>query len=108
MAQAILCGKSIDATRAAKSVSVTASVATTAWVADSTYTDYTHRATVTVNGVTASNNIIVGLAANATSAQEEACATASVQCKAQGANSITLYAKSIPTTALNITVMILG
>lgn len=108
MAQAILCGKSVDTTRAAKSVSVTASVATSVWVADSAYEDYAYKATVTVNGVTTNNNIIVGLASTSTSAQEKACSEANVQCKAQGANQITLYAKSIPSVDISISVIILG
>ena len=87
---------------------VNVSVATTAWTSDTTYAGYAYKATVTVNGVTASNNIIVGLSATSTSAQEEACAAASVKCKAQAANQITLYAKSKPTVALPISVIILG
>ena len=87
--------------------SVNVSVATTAWAASSTYTGYGFAATVTATGVTASNNIIVGMSATATLAQEEACAAAGVQCKAQAANSITLYAKTKPTVALPITVMIM-
>ena len=88
---------------------VNVSVATSAWTADSnTYTGYTYKATVTVSGVTASNNIIVSINSTATSAQEEACISASVKCKAQAANQITLYAKSKPTVALPISVIILG
>lgn len=88
--------------------SVNVSVATSTWVADTKYSGYSYKAVLTVNGVTATNNIIVGLLASSTAAQEEACAIASVKCKEQAENQITLYAKSIPSTTLTITVVILG
>ena len=90
------------------SKSVSVSVATSAWAADTTYTGYAYKASVTVSGVTASNNIIVGLNATATTAQEEACATAGIQCKGQAAGIIYLYAKTKPTTSLTFTTVILG
>ena len=88
--------------------SVNVAVPTSSWIASSTYADYAYKATLTVNGVTATNNIIVGLLASSTAAQEEACAVASIKCKEQAENQITLYAKSKPTVALTITVIILG
>ena len=90
------------------SSSVTVTVATTAWAADTTYTGYGFKATVTATGVTASNNIVVGMSATATLEQEEACAAAGVQCKGQAANQIILYAKTAPTVALPVSVLILG
>lgn len=90
------------------SSSVTVTVATTAWAADTTYTGYGFKATVTATGVTASNNIVVGMSATATLEQEEACAAAGVQCKGQAANQIILYAKTKPTVALPVSVLILG
>ena len=90
------------------SSSVSATVATSAWAANTSISGYSYRASVTATGVTASNNIIVGMAATATAAQEEACASAGVQCKGQAANTIYLYSKTIPTVALPISVIILG
>ena len=94
--------------KAPKSSSVNVSVATSAWAADATYSGYAYKASVTASGVTASNNIIVGMSSSATAAQEEACGIAGVQCKGQAANLIYLYAKTIPTVALPISVIILG
>ena len=92
--------------QATKSVDV--SVATSAWTSDTTYSGYAYKATVTANGVTATNNIIVGLSAASSSSQEEACINAGVKCKSQATNQITLYAKSKPTVALTISIIILG
>lgn len=93
---------------ATASISVNATVATSAWAASSTYSGYQYKATVAVSGVTANNNIMVGIAATATAEQEEACADAGVQCKGQATNQIILYAKTIPTISLPISVMIFG
>ena len=83
-------------------------IATGAWNSDSTYVGYMYKAIVAVTGVKTNNNIIVGLAENATLEQEEACIAAGVQCKQQAENQITLYAKEKPTIALPMVVMILN
>ena len=65
--------------------------------------------TLTVQGVTSSNLIIVGLASDATSDQIEAAGNAAIRCTAQGANSITLTAYgSTPNENLPVSVVILG
>lgn len=65
--------------------------------------------TVTATGVTASSNIVVGIASTATSAQyDEACA-AKLLCTAQGTDSITITCYGdTPTGDIPISVVILG
>lgn len=88
--------------------SVTALVATSSWVEDITQDGYSYKSTVTVAGVTANNNIIVGLSPSSTAAQEEACGSAGLKCKEQGTDFIVIYAKSAPEVDLTINVIILG
>ena len=65
--------------------------------------------TVTATGVTASNNIIVGLASTATSAQYDEAAAAKLVCTAQAANSITVTCYgTTPTGDIPISVLIVG
>ena len=65
--------------------------------------------TITATGVTASNNIVVGIAKTATSAQYTAAAKAQLLCTAQAANSITLTCYGTkPTVNIPISVMIVG
>lgn len=65
--------------------------------------------TIQVTGVTANNNIIVGIASTATSTQYEAATAAKLLCTAQGAGTITLTAfGDKPTVNIPISVMILG
>ena len=90
------------------STSVNSTVATSAWASNTSISGYSYRAAVTVSGVTTSNNIIVSLSASSTAAQEEACATAGIQCKQQAANTIYLFAKTKPTVSLTFTTIILG
>ena len=90
------------------STAVNVTVATSAWAANTSISGYSYRASVTVSGVTTSNNLIVGMSSSATAEQEEACANAGVQCKGQAANTVYLYAKTIPTVALPISVVILS
>ena len=90
------------------STSVNSTVATSSWASNTSISGYSYRAAVTVSGVTTSNNIIVSLSASSTAAQEEACATAGVQCKQQAANTIYLFAKTKPTVSLTFTTIILG
>ena len=65
--------------------------------------------TITVTGVTASNNIVVSIAQTATSAQFNAAAGALLLCSAQAADSITLTCfGDKPTVDIPISVVILG
>jgi hypothetical protein len=65
--------------------------------------------TITATGVTASNNIIVGIGSGITSAQYDAACAAKLVCTAQGANSITMTAYGTkPTENIPISVVILG
>ena len=64
---------------------------------------------VTATGVTASNNIIVGLGSGITSAQFDAAAAAKLVCTAQSTDSITITAYGTkPTENIPINVVILG
>lgn len=84
---------------------VTVSVATSAW--NGSAAPYT--ASVTVQGVTANNNIVVGVDASATAAQYAAFVDGQVICSGQGANSITLKAfGDKPTVAIPVAVLILS
>lgn len=64
----------------------------------------------TVSGVTATNNVSVGLSQSATKEQLEAFGAAMIWCTSQGANALTFAALSgeAPTVDLPITVVILG
>lgn len=65
--------------------------------------------TITATGVTASSNIVVGIAPGITGAQYDAAAAAKLVCTAQGANSITVTAYGTePTENIPISVVILG
>lgn len=65
--------------------------------------------TITATGVTATNNIIVGIGSGITSAQYDAATAAKLVCTAQGANSITITAYgTTPTENIPISVVILG
>lgn len=65
--------------------------------------------TISVTGVTASNNIIVGIGSGITAAQYEAACNAKIVCTAQGAGTITLTCYGdVPTENIPITVIILG
>lgn len=99
---------SIIQTKADKSSSSTVTVDTTAWISDTTISGYSYKASVSIQGVTTTNNIMVSLAPTATSQQEEACALAGMQCKGQALNTVYLYARTKPTVALPIMVIILG
>ena len=57
------------------------------WSSSSPYTQ-----TISVTGVTATNNIVVGLAASATATQYDAACSAKILCTAQGPGTITLTA----------------
>jgi hypothetical protein len=64
--------------------------------------------TLTATGVTASNDIMVGIGGSLTAAQYEAVQAAGIVCTAQAANSITLTAfDEKPTVNIPITVFIL-
>lgn len=60
--------------------------------------------TVSVNGVTADNTVIVGPSPTS----QDAWAKAGVKCTAQAENSLTFTCKSVPTAALTANVVILG
>lgn len=65
--------------------------------------------TIQVTGVTASNNIVVGIASTATAAQLEAASAGKILCTAQGSGTITLTALGDkPTENIPISVMIVG
>ena len=65
--------------------------------------------TVSVTGVTASNNIIVSIASTATSTQYAAAAAGQLLCTAQGTGEITLTCYGTePTENIPLTVMIVG
>lgn len=82
---------------------VNVSVASNLWSSSSPYT-----ATVSVSGVTASNNILVGIGSGATSTQYEAFADGQIICSAQGSGTITLKAfGDKPSVAIPISVLIL-
>ena len=89
-----------------KSQNVT--VETSDWVSDTTYSGYQYKATKTVNGVTDSNNIIVGLIETATSEQEDMAAECGISCKGKGNDRIDLYVRELPSIALPVSVTILG
>ena len=64
--------------------------------------------TLTATGVTASNNIIVGIGGSLTSEQHQAAVDAAIVCTAQAANSITLTAfGTIPEVDIPVNVLIL-
>ena len=65
--------------------------------------------TLTATGVTTNNNIIVGIANTATSAQYDAAAEGKILCTSQDTNQITLTCYGIePTENIPIVVMIMG
>lgn len=65
--------------------------------------------TLTANGVTADNNILIGVGSSVTSAQYDAACAAKLVCTAQGANSVTItcYGEK-PSESIPITLVILG
>ena len=81
----------------------------TATVAGWSGTSAPYTQTITVSGVTSSNNIMVGAGALTSASQVDAYIAAQIVCSAQGANSITLKAYGDkPTVALPVSVVILG
>ena len=65
--------------------------------------------TITATGVTASNNIIVGIASTITSSQYDEAVAAKIVCTGQGTNEITLTCYGTePTGNIPISVVILG
>lgn len=90
---------------ASKSLSAQVNAPSADWQGDNA--PYT--LTLTVNGVTADNNIEVGLASTATLEEIKNSSTALIQCTSQSANTITLTAfKKKPTIDLPIQIIILG
>ena len=99
--------KSID-DKAPLSQNVSITINTSDWTSNTTQSGYAYKATKTVSGVTANNNIIIGLSASATAAQVENASICGIVCKEQSANQIALYSKTLPATALPIDIIILG
>lgn len=90
--------------KAVKSVAVTVTATVAGWTGTGPYTQ-----TVNVTGVTASNNIIAGLASSATAEQRAAAREAAMSVTAQGAGTITITCdESAPTVDLPVGVIILG
>ena len=91
--------------KAVKSVAVTVTATVAGWKGTGPYTQ-----TINVTGVTASNNIIAGLASSATSEQRAAAREAAMAVTAQGAGTIaiTCDGSSAPTVDLPVAVIILG
>ena len=87
-----------------KSIGLSLTALASGWSSSSPYTQ-----TLTATGVTATNNIIVGLGATATSAQYDEANYAKMICTAQSTNSITLtcYGDK-PTGNIPISVVIFG
>lgn len=96
------------AKKAVKSVAVTVTATAAGWTDAGPSGPYTQ--TVNVTGVTASNNIIVGLASSATAQQRAAARDAAMSATAQGAGTITITCdgSSAPTVDLPVAVIILG
>lgn len=92
------------ASRAAESSVLNLTAAAGAWTSATPPTQ-----TISATGVTASNNIIVGIGSGATSEQLDAAAAAKILCTAQGTNSITLTCYGTePSVNIPLTVLILG
>ncbi len=90
---------------ASKSVSVQVNAPSADWQGDNA--PYT--LTLTANGVTANNNIEVGLASDATLDQIKMAMKCIIQCTSQAENQITLTAyKNKPTIDIPIQVLIFG
>ena len=88
---------------AEKSTSATTTLSTS-WSGAGPYTQ-----TITVSGVTASNNGVIGIAQSATAAQREAARAAQLSVTAQSENSITVTADGQkPTVEIPVTVILLG
>ena len=96
-------GISLDSTP--KPVSVNASASLNNWSGSSA--PYTN--SVTINGVTATNIVEVGLSSNANDDQVKACMSASIAKITQASGSITLYAYGTkPTTNIPLSVVIIN
>lgn len=91
--------------KAAKSIAVSATLTVAGWTGSAA--PYTQ--SVTVAGVTATNNIEIGLAQTATKEQLESGGAGMLMATAQGANSVTVKAYGDkPGVALPVSVIILG
>lgn len=98
-------GETGPAGKDAVTSAIALTIASTAWTGSAA----PFTATVTCNGVTASNHIIVGAGGALTSEQQVAMAAAMIVCTGQGANTITLSAfGTVPTIDLPVNVMIVG
>lgn len=76
------------------------------WVKDNSQTGYAYKTVINNEKATATNNIVVGLASEATPSQIESCARAKVRCLQQDIGFIVLYAVTIPTESLPILTVI--
>ena len=90
----------LESDKAAKSKGVSAQLTVAGW----STSGEKYRQTVTVAGVTASNNIVVSPAPNSRDAYNGSY----VQAVAQGANTVTFEADSLPTAAMYANIIVLG
>ena len=102
-------GNLMDSGKGASDFAAPASVASGTLAAGSWTSATPPTQTISVTGVTASSNIIVGIASTATSTQYDEAVAAKLLCTAQGTDEITVTCYGTePTGNIPITVMIVG
>lgn len=91
-------GKKLNDEKAAKADMKTLTIPNTGWVTDSTVTGYTAYVDVTVSGLTASDVVVVMIAANSASVADAACLCGACESLA---GKLRIRAKHTPTAALS-------